>query len=224
MKVALVLAVTIFAFASPAHAQDDPNPDPSCTRGLAGPFGLVAACCSARCGSCGGGGCSRRPGGSQECCGGRINTRNRSCDVVGPPCIVQRDPGCSTGLANTAEGICCASECGVCGGAVGGGCEQRFNVPGGTMTDTRCCTDPIRNANRPCSDFPPPCSLPLVGTGDPQCTTGIRRGDVACCASSCGTCGGRGCSRRPGGASNCCVSGVTASGRSCNETTAPCIF
>ena len=33
---------------------------------------------------------------------------------------------------------------------------------------------------------------------------GVQKGD-ACCAVSCGTCGGDGCSLKPGGESNCCI-------------------
>ena len=33
---------------------------------------------------------------------------------------------------------------------------------------------------------------------------GINSGNV-CCAASCGACGGKGCSKRPGGTSACCT-------------------
>ncbi|CAN0300536.1 unnamed protein product, partial [Laminaria digitata] len=45
-----------------------------------------------------------------------------------------------------------------------------------------------------------------------------------CCESECGTCGGRGCGGRPGGADACCVGSITDSGMMCNVTmAAPCI-
>ena len=40
----------------------------------------------------------------------------------------------------------------------------------------------------------------------------------ACCASSCGTCGGTGCDLRPGGADYCCTQHVTMNAPSCEET------
>ena len=45
-----------------------------------------------------------------------------------------------------------------------------------------------------------------------ECATyaGVRNEEgSACCASSCGTCGGLGCDRRPGGAANCCIGQIT---------------
>lgn len=47
-----------------------------------------------------------------------------------------------------------------------------------------------------------------------------------CCASSCGKCGGVGCSQRPGGAKNCCVGTIHDSRIYCVMTSgaAPCIL
>ena len=51
---------------------------------------------------------------------------------------------------------------------------------------------------------------------------GIARKNV-CCAASCGRCGGRGCSKRPGGKRNCCGSRIK---QTCgdNGKTAPCVI
>lgn len=51
-------------------------------------------------------------------------------------------------------------------------------------------------------------------------------GSKACCADSCNACGGNGCYRNNGGASNCCVTKVVANGESCLLTgsSAPCSF
>ncbi|CAM9827775.1 unnamed protein product, partial [Ectocarpus fasciculatus] len=46
---------------------------------------------------------------------------------------------------------------------------------------------------------------------------GIQVSDV-CCSSSCGSCGGSGCTSREGGAEACCGGGVRASGRYCSVT------
>jgi hypothetical protein len=50
------------------------------------------------------------------------------------------------------------------------------------------------------------------------CSVGgsLRAGDV-CCPASCGACGGRGCSGRPGGRTKCCVPAIQKSGRACTS-------
>ena len=40
-------------------------------------------------------------------------------------------------------------------------------------------------------------------------------GRLACCPSSCGQCGGPGCSKRPGGRRQCCAPAIIRSGRRC---------
>ena len=170
-----------------------------CQQGLAGPFGLVAACCPRGCGSCGGTGCGGRPGGPEVCCGGGIvgSPRfNRSCDTNPPPCIIQSDPQCLTGLRNDALGLCCARDCGgTCGETLGDGCERRVVEPVARPTDSasRCCTNEIRAANRPCSRFPPPCTLAATPPqtnptppNAPQCATRFSfcGGSTNCCPGS----------------------------------------
>lgn len=49
------------------------------------------------------------------------------------------------------------------------------------------------------------------------CSSGIKAGEV-CCASSCGACGGSGCSGRPGGGSKCCTIGIITNGIECKQT------
>ena len=61
---------------------------------------------------------------------------------------------------------------------------------------------------------------------DPTCSTGIQvtsQGVKACCASSCGQCGGTGCSTFPGGASSCCVTNIVNANVSCKLSKPPCI-
>ncbi len=52
--------------------------------------GLVQndVCCPLSCGSCGGSGCSDRPGGADACCTGAIRDSNRSCEEFAPPCVL----------------------------------------------------------------------------------------------------------------------------------------
>jgi hypothetical protein len=49
---------------------------------------------------------------------------------------------------------------------------------------------------------------------------------AACCAESCGACGGAGCGSLPGGSSNCCTGTILSSGRICSNQgiSAPCYF
>lgn len=63
----------------------------------------------------------------------------------------------------------------------------------------------------------------LWRSGDPECTTGVAR-DNACCAKSCGVCGGNGCSGRPGGGSGCCMGNILSVGRSCGDHQPPCVI
>ena len=66
----------------------------------------------------------------------------------------------------------------------------------------------IRNSVTPCSN-----GLP-----------GVELEDV-CCPESCGTCGGVGCSSRPGGAYECCTSDIKSLGLKCGDTgAAPCLM
>merc|ERR1719317_1843386 len=55
-------------------------------------------------------------------------------------------------------------------------------------------------------------------TEEYYCTEGIPAPGV-CCHSSCGTCGGFGCDKRPGGVNNCCMQNINANGRNCNSPT-----
>ena len=58
---------------------------------------------------------------------------------------------------------------------------------------------------------------------DPMCSRGVRSGQT-CCANSCGTCGGTGCSQRPGGVDSCCSSRIQMAARSCASFPPPCVL
>ncbi|CAN0033140.1 unnamed protein product, partial [Laminaria digitata] len=46
-----------------------------------------------------------------------------------------------------------------------------------------------------------------------------------CCEAECGTCGGVGCSMKPGGEGYCCSGTILAGGMMCSTTmAAPCIM
>jgi hypothetical protein len=120
---------------------------------------------------------------------------------------LQSDPQCSSGIAR--GNVCCAASCGTCGGT---GCSSR---PGGTGA---CCTGAVWQSAPSCTYSGPPCVLT-----DPQCVTGIQSGGV-CCPPGCGTCGGTGCSGRPGGPANCCSGAILNSGVSCADSMPPCVM
>ena len=59
------------------------------------------------------------------------------------------------------------------------------------------------------------------GSGDRFCKAGVRStGQVRdiCCAKSCGTCGGSGCSKRPAGRAACCIPAIRRTGHLCQNT------
>lgn len=194
-----------------------------CTAGIANE--AQDACCTKGCGRCGGVGCDGRPGGAKQCCGGSITA---ICSTLAgpPPCIYPAGwtglhkaaailneatnsrlaaklstNRCTAGIPNEAQDACCSKSCGRCGGE---GCHRR---PGGGL---QCCGGSITTN---CSDFagPPPCIYPIGWTPQERCTAGIinNAGD-ACCARTCGQCGGAGCESRPGGGSFCCGGSIKA--------------
>lgn len=116
--------------------------------------GLI--CCDGACGACGGGGCGRLPGGSDNCCTGPISTDGTVCSVaMAAPCIVDNPSLCSDGTHGIeANGACCETQCGSCGGR---GCGGR---PGGPAS---CCTSAILDSNIVCADIgDAPCIVALL--------------------------------------------------------------
>lgn len=62
---------------------------------------------------------------------------------------------------------------------------------------------------------------------DPACATGLRGGAAglsACCAKSCGRCGGSNCQAHRGGRSSCCTSQIVKDNRSCAVHDPPCVI
>lgn len=124
---------------------------------------------------------------------------------------------CPEGSTPSEDGsICCVGSCGTCGGY---GCDLR---PGGSKG---CCMGVITASGVVCGE--PPC----VAESDIEYVT-CPEGSVAspdgsvCCKESCSTCGGTGCSKRPGGATNCCMGHVQASGVQCGyppDKAPPCL-
>eukprot|EP00752_Nemacystus_decipiens_P008459 g7561.t1 len=138
---------------------------------------------------------------------------------------------CSNGLAGfESSSVCCPVGCGDCGGS---GCAK-FNLDLGKD----CCTGHVKDSGVLCSEAKSaPCIIDTatVDPGDddsvddtqtcPGNIPGINANDKVCCALSCGTCAGEGCSSRPGGADACCGSGVKAAQGLCSETgEAPCVL
>lgn len=118
------------------------------------------------------------------------------------------DPTCEGGIRSGAA--CCPASCGACGGS---GCSKR---PGGAEA---CCADRIVASRVSCSGASAPC----VVDGDRLCATGTLSEDgKTCCSDACGSCGGAGCSSRPGGAAACCEARIVASGATCSGNVPPC--
>ena len=199
--------------------------DPTCANGIL----KDNICCMSICQSCGGVGCSLRPGSGSGCCGGTILATQESCAVSSAPCFIEEDTGptptpppispgdpdptCSTGILKGTT--CCDSACELCGGP---GCSLR---PGGSGN---CCGNQILATQESCNVSSPPCYMedePVVPS-DPTCSFGIISGDI-CCPSGCGSCTGTGCGSRPGGSSQCCATQIRASGLSCDSHVSPCI-
>jgi len=98
-------------------------------------------CCAASCGSCGGSGCGDRPGGSSQCCTGKMDQTCSHSNEVG--CKMPSEEStewCADGVLSNNGEFCCAASCGSCGGS---GCKDR---PGGSA---QCCTGKM---DQTCSD------------------------------------------------------------------------
>jgi hypothetical protein len=65
----------------------DQQADPNCSTGLISPVDHKT-CCPKSCTKCGGADCGALPGGENNCCRGDIDRSGRSCDAVGPPCVM----------------------------------------------------------------------------------------------------------------------------------------
>lgn len=95
------------------------------------------------------------------------------------------------------------------------GTEEKKSPPSATPpTDTTPKTDPPTTTTP--KTEPPTTTKPAEDKG-------ICLGTV-CCPSSCGKCGGRGCSKRPGGGSACCYSKVKRARKSCSSNPPPCVL
>jgi hypothetical protein len=205
--------------------------------------GGSAVCCDPECGECRGVGCSNRPGGRNRCCPPVIVKSARSCkrpdDVA---CLVPPTAevaSCLVGIVGSQDvtKVCCNSSCGVCGGF---GCADR---PGGRSV---CCAADIIKAGYVCrNSLATGCTVPMVHASlDRQvgsdghlhqaeapfnasvrlCATGVIEAGApasarVCCDPECGTCGGMGCSTRPGGSRRCCPLGIMKWDRACRSPT-----
>ncbi|CBJ33613.1 expressed unknown protein [Ectocarpus siliculosus] len=129
----------------PTPAPTPPPTDevPMCDGGIVG-IQQSDICCSSRCGSCGGTGCTSRDGGSEACCGGGVRASGRYCSVTGEaPCMTNEVPMCDGGIVGIQQSdVCCSLSCGSCGGT---GCTSR---DGGSEA---CCGGGVRASGRDCS-------------------------------------------------------------------------
>mmetsp|Transcript_11589 Transcript_11589/g.17304 ORF Transcript_11589/g.17304 Transcript_11589/m.17304 type:complete len:686 (-) Transcript_11589:65-2122(-) len=129
---------------------------------------------------------------------------------------VTSDPTCSTGIIHPDGVSCCSGSCENCGGAYCG------SSTGGAAS---CCSSAISVSGKSCADNMPPCIITDANGSDPTCSTGkIHSDGITCCNGSCERCGGSNCWTSAGGASNCCSSSISTSGRYCDEVGPPCIM
>eukprot|EP00903_Cladosiphon_okamuranus_P009656 g9189.t1 len=202
----------------------------TCQGGIEGIGAGGVVCCALSCGECAGNGCSGRPGGADNCCGGNIKDSGVYCGASGEaPCIIGDEPDgtdvCSDGVTEGIDAngvVCCPLTCGSCAGK---GCSGR---PGGASD---CCGSDILDSDVYCNDAgaSAPCILGEAPAGSDTCpdgTVGVEDdNEVVCCPLSCGECAGPGCSGRPGGADDCCGGNIKDSEVMCSTSgTAPCIL
>eukprot|EP00729_Bicosta_minor_P021143 gene21143-1575_t len=91
---------------------------------------------------------------------------------------------------------------------------------------------PVGPSPSPSPSPPPPPGPPVPpGPAKAECAAagGILSHDskgtpaIACCAQSCGKCGGKDCPKLPGGKEACCSKEIIADGNSCKTSKAPCV-
>eukprot|EP00752_Nemacystus_decipiens_P002363 g2232.t1 len=213
--------------AAPCNIDGDDvvDDDSTCSNGLPG-YETSDVCCPLSCGECGGVGCSGR---GEGCCTSDVKESGDLCSVtMAAPCnidgddVVDDDSTCSNGLPGyETSDVCCPLSCGECGGV---GCSGRGEG---------CCTSDVKESGDLCSvTMAAPCNIDGDDVVDDEemCMAGVPGilAKEACCPTSCGSCGGDGCSGRDGGDSYsgsqaCCISGVKALGRDCSaDVGAPC--
>jgi len=125
------------------------------------------------------------------------NDRPHGCrrQTFGPPLWINNKPNSPTRASNVHSVVCKAADLGCGPGNPGpSGCD---NQCGSTAEDLGFGCGNIENE---------------------WCSQGVKnpRNDV-CCNSSCGTCGGPGCSQRSGGVSQCCVRTIRDENRFCED-------
>eukprot|EP00752_Nemacystus_decipiens_P010084 g8986.t1 len=209
--------------------------DQTCAAGISGILS-GDTCCPNSCGACGGSGCSGRDGGDdftggEACCTSGVKDLGRICSsTVGAPCVFSdEEEMCSADVPGIlADEVCCPSSCGSCGGT---GCSGRDGGNNFTGSEA-CCKGGVRELGRVCSSsVGAPCVFSETEPETETCTAGVPGilADEVCCPSSCGSCGGTGCSGRDGGSSftgseACCKGGVRELGRVCSSSVgAPCV-
>ena len=127
--------------------------------------------------------------------------------------------------------VCCDPSCGSCDDS-NSQCTGISGEGEGFVVDpvfaSKCCPSKIKADNNICSPSQgAPCRLECdLYNGIPNYE------DNVCCAATCGSCGGSGCSARLGGSSNCCGGTIASTDRKCipfavwsiiKKSHAPCV-
>lgn len=122
-------------------------------------------------------------------------------------------------FVRTGSHVCCAAQCGVCGGN---------NCAHAPVTDPKlkCCPTPIIRSGRYCHLADPgPCIIQKPG--DPACSTGLLSADgIFCCPADCGACGVEDCVGRPNAyRRKCCArQDLGYHYRLCSGSLPPCLM
>ncbi|CAM9476653.1 unnamed protein product [Ectocarpus sp. 12 AP-2014] len=155
------------------------------------------ACCALTCGSCGGVGCSGRPGGSYDCCESEIVEEGEACAATGAsPCYIDGDEILDPVVPSISPVV--PKETDMPSGFDGGSYSYSYDFvswDGDSMDDQfMLCTN----------------GVPGVESA----------GGEVCCPADCGQCGGVGCGEF---GEDCCITEIMDYGYPCSETgTAPC--
>ena len=196
------------------HIYDPTTSDLYCDNGLIFDEITPYACCPASCGACGGPTCQHRPGGWENCCHSGVLAAGQYCDTNTAPCLLTwteeptTEPDKMPSLSPTNLPTMQPSE-----------------ISSMTPSEIPAISPSIEPINMP--TLSPKYTNISSTSPDPYCDHGLRYVELdapVCCVLSCGTCGGLGCSARPGGGTKCCGSSIIIQNNSCDTNGAPCVI
>eukprot|EP00752_Nemacystus_decipiens_P011654 g10344.t1 len=186
---------------SDSDDSSDDEPEEMCTDGVPGLLDNNA-CCPTSCGECGGDGCSERDGGDEF--SGRLACCRGAVLSLGRVCSDTVGAPCEVSEEDSTDPVDSTAD---------------SSDTGDSIDSTTDSTTDSSDSDDSSDDEP-----------EEMCTDGVPGllDNTACCPTSCGECGGDGCSERDGGDEfsgrlACCRGAVLSLGRVCSDTVgAPC--